>query len=139
MLALVKHWLLPALRADRSASGGEVDEKAMVTVLAFAAALAGGGPRRGTELNTQWFVGDWSPSRDCQARTFTSFLADGSYTAPMKATRRALGIWTFESGVLSIGTVIRMEHFQITRLADDELRSEPVDGSEGATLYRCSR
>ena len=112
---------------------------AMVSVLAFAAALAGCGPRRGTELNTLWFVGDWSPSRECQANTFTSFLADGSYTAPMNATRRALGIWTFENGVLSIGTVIRMEQFRITRVADVELRSEPVDGSTGATLYRCSR
>lgn len=108
--------------------------------LALAGALAGCGPRRGPELNTDWFVGDWSPSRECQESDFTSFKADGSYTAPMNATRRSLGIWSFENGVLTIGTVFRQERFRITRVADDELRSAPVDGQgDGATLYRCSR
>lgn len=97
-------------------------------------------PVRSAELDTQWFVGDWSPTRECRTSDFTSFLADGSYTAPMNATRRALGIWSFENGVLTIGTVFRQEGFRITRVADDELRSEPVDGRGGAaTLYRCSR
>jgi len=113
---------------------------AMLGALALAGMLAGCGPRRGTELDNQWFVGDWSPSRECGASDFTSFLADGSYTAPMNATRRALGIWSFENGVLSIGTVFRQEQFRITRIADDEIRSDPVDGrGGGATLYRCSR
>jgi hypothetical protein len=112
----------------------------MLGAVALAAALAGCGPRRGTELNNQWFVGDWSPSRLCRQSDFTSFKADGSYTAPMNATRRALGIWSFENGVLTIGTVFRQEQFRITRVADDEIRSAPVDGQgTGATLYRCSR
>jgi hypothetical protein len=111
----------------------------MLAALAVAGLLAGCGPRRGTELNTEWFVGDWAPSRDCRPAEFTTFLADGSYTAPMNATRRALGIWRFENGVLTIGTIIREEGFRITRVSDTELRSAPVDGSEGATLYRCSR
>ena len=113
---------------------------AMVGALALAGMLAGCGTRRGTELNTLWFVGDWSPSRDCRQSDFTSFLADGSYTAPMNTTRRALGIWSFENGVLTIGNVFRQERFRITRIADGELRSEPADGrGSGATLYRCSR
>jgi hypothetical protein len=111
----------------------------LLIVLAVAGALTGCGPRRGTELNTEWFVGDWAPSRECRETDFTSFMADGSYTAPMNATRRALGIWSFENGVLTIGTIFRQEGFRITRVADDEIRSAPVDGSEGATLYRCSR
>lgn len=112
----------------------------MLGALALAGVLAGCGPRRETELNTDWFVGDWAPSRACTPSEFTSFLADGSYTAPMNATRRALGIWSFDNGVLTIGTVFRQEHFRITRVSDTELRSEPVDAPDsGATLYRCSR
>jgi hypothetical protein len=113
---------------------------AMVGALALAGMLAGCGPRRGTELNNDWFVGDWAPSRQCTPSEFTSFLRDGSYTAPMNATRRALGIWSFENGVLSVGTVMQQDHFRITRVSDTELRSEPVDAPDaGATLYRCSR
>lgn len=108
-------------------------------IAAIAGTLAGCGPRRGTQLDNDWFVGDWAPSRECRPAEFTSFLADGSYTAPMNATRRALGIWRFENGVLTIGTIVHEEGFRIIRVADDEIRSAPVDGSEGATLYRCSR
>ena len=60
----------------------------MVGALALAGMLAGCGPRRGTELNNDWFIGDWAPSRACTPSEFTSFLRDGSYTAPMNATRR---------------------------------------------------
>lgn len=112
---------------------------AVVGAMVVAGSLAGCGPKRGAELDNDWFVGDWAPSRECSEIEFTTFKADGSYTAPMNATRRALGIWSFENGVLTIGTVFRQESFRITRVADDELRSAPVDGSEGATLYRCSR
>lgn len=109
----------------------------MLAALAVAGLLAGCGPRRGTELNRDWLIGDWSPNRECRAADFTSLMRDGSYTAPMNANRRSLGIWTFENGVLEIGTVLRMERFRITRVSDTELRSEPTEGGTGATLYRC--
>ena len=110
----------------------------MLAAVAVAALLAGCGPRRGSELNQEWLVGDWAPNRECRPAEFTSLLRDGSYTAPMNASRRALGIWTFRDGVLEIGTVMRMERFRITRVSDTELRSEPASGGgTGATLYRC--
>ena len=42
------------------------------------------------------------------------------------------------SGVLSIGTIMRQERFRIERVSDDELRSFPLEGGGApGTLYRC--
>ncbi len=109
----------------------------MMVALATLATLTACG--RGTEVNERWLTDDWSPNRECREAEFTTFLRDGSYTAPMDVpNRRAIGIWSYRDGVLSIGTIMRQERFRIERVSDDELRSFPLEGGgQPGTLYRC--
>ena len=113
---------------------------ALLCGLAFAGLLAACGSGRGTELNERDLVGDWSPNRSCQAADFLSFQRDGNYSAPMNATRREIGVWSFRDGVLSAGNALAgMTEFRVNRVGDDEMQLQPVAGGEAATRYRCSR
>ena len=97
---------------------------------------------RGTELNTRWFIGDWSRSQACSPETLISLKSDGSFTAPFTTPvpgRRALGVWSFRDGRMTIGNVFQMEEWRVERVSDREVRTTPAGRQAGEALYRCSR